>query len=243
MADIGPLANDLQELNNRIDRRGRRLLDGSTSSMVADVTKSVRTLSSAKIPLSSEDRLQLSSSRIALNRLPDVVDNAMDQEEKRVLRREMPSRKGAWRFTFDEDKLTDEQRVHAFAQIESSQAKYDLTVTCGRRGGELVIRTFQPLGSDPKPIPWYFHGPKPDKDIRLRIDSDSGFGARLKQRSYVNQGQVMAADSARFENLLHSSRVVFADIFPEDQAEVATAFPPQFSRLCELMASQRLASR
>jgi hypothetical protein len=61
----------------------------------------------------------------------------MDREEKRILRGEMPSQ-----FSFDKDKMTDEERVQAFAQIEGSQAKYNLTVTCGRRGGELVIATF-----------------------------------------------------------------------------------------------------
>jgi hypothetical protein len=159
-----------------------------------------------------------------------VVDNVMDREEKRILRGEMPSQ-----FSFDKDKMTDEERVQASAQIESSQARYDLTVTCGRRGRELVIATFQPLGTDSKGIPWNFHGPKPEKDIRLRIDSNAAFGARLEGRGYVNQGQVTPADSAQFENLLHSSRLVFADIFPEEQVEVATAFPAQFSRLCELM--------
>jgi hypothetical protein len=211
--------------------------------MMADIAKSASTLSSAKIPLSSEARLQLSNTQVALNRLPDVVDNVMDREEKRILRGEMPSRKGVWKFSFDVDKMTDEERVKAFAQIENSQARYDLTVTCGRRGGELVIATFQPLGTDPKEIPWDFHGPKPERDIRLRIDSNAAFGARLEGRGYVNQGQVMQADNAQFKNLLHSSRLVFADIFPEEQVEAATAYPAQFSRLCELMASRRLISR
>jgi hypothetical protein len=162
----------------------------------------------------------------------------MNREEKRILMAEMPSQKGAWRFAFDVDKMTDEERVRAFAQIESSQARYDLTVTCGRRGGELVIATFQPLSTDPKGIPWHFDGPKPDKNIRLRFDSNAAFGARLEGRSYVNQGQVIPADSTQFKNLWHSYRLVFADVFPEEQVEVATAFPAQFTRLCELMASR-----
>jgi hypothetical protein len=79
IVQVAQVVNDLQELNNRIDRRGRKLLDGPTSSMVADVAKSVSTLRSAKIPLSSEARLQLSNTQVTLDRLPDVVDNVMDQ--------------------------------------------------------------------------------------------------------------------------------------------------------------------
>jgi hypothetical protein len=239
IVEVAQLVNDLQELNIGIDRRGRRFLDGPTSSMVVDIGKSVSTLSSARIPLSSESRLQLSNTRVALNRIPDVVDNIMDREEKRILRREMPSQRGIWRFSFDEDKMTDEERVKAFARIESSQAKYDLTVTCGKRGGELVIATFEPVGTDPKRIPWNSYGPKSDRDIRLRIDSNPAFPARLEMRGYVNQGQVISADSAQLENLLHSSRLVFSDVFPEEQVDVATAYPAQFTRLCELVGTRK----
>ena len=51
----------------------------------------------------------------------------------------------------------------------------------------------------------------------------------------------MPIDSTQFENLLRSSRLVFADIFPEEQVEVATAFPAQFRRLCELIAPGRFS--
>jgi hypothetical protein len=47
----------------------------------------------------------------------------------------------------------------------------------------------------------------------------------------------MPADGTQFENLLHSSRLVFWDIFPEEVVEVATTYPAQFSRLCELLGS------
>jgi hypothetical protein len=239
IAQVAQLVNDLHELNKRIDRRGRRLLDGPTSSTVADIGKSVSMLSGAKIPLSSEARLQFSNTRVRLNRLSDVVDNVMDGEEKAILISEMPARRGAWRFSFDKDKITDEERARAFAGIESSQAKYDLTVTCGRRGPELVIATFEPLGTDPKRIPWSFYGSKPDRNIRLRTDSNAALGANLEMRGYINQGQVKPVDSARFGQLLHSSRLVFSDVFPEEQVEVATAYPAQFSRLCELLAPRQ----
>ena len=170
IAQVDQVVNDLQELNKRIDRRGRRLLDGPTSSTVADIGKSVSRLSAAKIPLSSEARLQLSDTRVTLNRLPKIVDNVMDGEEKSILGREMPTRRGAWRFSLDKDKITDEERVQAFASIGSSQAKYDLAVTCGRFGAELVITTFESVGTEPKRLPWRFYGPTLDKDIRLRID-------------------------------------------------------------------------
>lgn len=125
--------------------------------------------------------------------------------------------------------------IQAFAQIESSQAKYDLTVTCGRRGS---LPRFNPSEPIPKEIPWHFQGPKPDRDMRLRIDSDLAFVARFERRGHVNQGQVMP-DSAQFENLLHSSRLVFSDVFPEEVAEVTTIYPAQFSRLCELVGPRQ----
>ena len=65
IAQVAQLVNDLQELNRKIDRRGRRLLDGPTSSTVADIGKSVSRLSVAKIPLSSEARLQFSNTRLS----------------------------------------------------------------------------------------------------------------------------------------------------------------------------------
>jgi hypothetical protein len=42
-------------------------------------------------------------------------------------------------------------------------------------------------------------------------------------------------DVDHFNGLLHSSRIVLADIFQDDQVEVATNYPPSFSRLCELI--------
>ena len=150
----------------------------------------------------------------------------------------MPSQRGAWKFSFDEDKITDEEQVQALATLEGSQAKYTLTVTCGKRGGELVVAPFDPRGTDPKRIPWDSYDPRLDKNIRLRINSSPAFGAVLEMRGYVNQGQVTPAN-AQFNSLLHSSRLVFSDVFPEEQVEVATAYPTQFSRLCELVASHR----
>jgi hypothetical protein len=152
----------------------------------------------------------------------------------------MPSRSGVWKFSVDRDKITDEERVQAFARVESSQATYNLTVTCGKRGAELVIVTFEPPGTDAKRIPWSFYGPQPDRRIRLRIDSNPALGASLEMRGYVNQGQVRPGDiSAQFRNLVHSSRLVLADVFPDEQVEVTTAYPTQFSRLCELAATRQ----
>ncbi|HMF69670.1 MAG TPA: hypothetical protein VK602_18915 [Phyllobacterium sp.] len=149
----------------------------------------------------------------------------------------MASQSGVWRFSFDVGKITDEERVRAFAHVESSQANYELTVTCGKRGGELVIATFEPAGKDAKRIPWNFDVPALNRRIRLRFDSNPAFGASLEMRSYINQGQVNAADiSAQLKNLVRSSRLVVADVFPDEQIEVATAYPVQFSRLCELLA-------
>ena len=207
------------------------------SSTIADVGRSVRTLSAAKIPLSSEVRVQLADTRTTLSGIQDAVDDVMDQQEKRILVREMPSRNGPWRFSFDKDKITDEERVQASTQVENSQAKYDLAVTCGRHGGEFVITTFEPVGTDAKRIPWGLYSS--DRRIQLRIDLNPAFGASLEMRGYVNQGQVRPADiRAQFKNLVHSSRLVFADVFPDEQVEVATAYPPQFGRLCELISSR-----
>jgi hypothetical protein len=237
MVQVAQLISDLKALNSKIDRRGRQLLDGPTSSAVVDISKSVNALSVAKIPLSPEVHSQFAGARTALSRLDASIDDVMDAEEKRILARQMPSRNGIWRFSFDVDKITDDERVRAFAHVESSQANYQLTVTCGKRGGELVIATFEPVGQESKRIPWAFDLPALNKRIRLRIDSYPAFAASLEMRGYVNQGQVSAADiRAQLRNLVYSSRLVFADVFPDEQVEVATAYPVQFSRLCELLA-------
>ena len=53
---------------------------------------------------------------------------------------------------------------------------------------------------------------------------------------YGNHGQVRLSDmGSAFNGLLHSSRIVFGDVFQDDQVEVATNYPPSFSRLCELI--------
>jgi hypothetical protein len=54
------------------------------------------------------------------------------------------------------------------------------------------------------------------------------------------KGQVRPTDiNAKFQNLVHSSQLVLADVFADEQVAVATAFPAQFSRLCELAASHQ----
>ena len=239
IAQVAQLVNDLKELNNRIDRRGRQLLDGQTSSMVADIGKSASTFELCENPAVIGGPASTLNTRVALNRVPDVVDNVMDREEKSILRREMPSRRGAWRFSFDEDKITDEERVQAFARIEGSQAKYDLTVTCVKRGAELVITTFEPLGTGPKPIPWSFYGPERNRGIQLRIDFKPGIRREFANARLRESRAIIPADSAKFKSLQHSSRLVFSDVFPEEQVGVATAYPAQFSRLCEPVTSSR----
>jgi hypothetical protein len=236
IAQASHLVKDLKTLNSKIDRRGRQLLDVPTSSALENLGRSARALTAAKIPLSPDDRLQLTDSLATLSQMEGRIDGVMDREEKRILTREMPSQSGGWKFLFETDKITDEERVRAGALVEGSQARYELTLVCQRTGGELRITTFVPSGTDAKRIQWILDGPAPDRRIRLRIDSNPAFGASLEMRGYVNQGQVRLADiSVQFENLVHSSRLVFADIFPEEEVEVATAFPSQFSRLCELL--------
>ena len=107
IVQVAQLVNDLRELNNRIDRRGRRLLDGPTSSTVADIGKSVSMLSAAKIPLSSEARLQLSNTRLTLT-ASKISRRRYGRRRKAHSWREMPSRRGVWRFSVDRDKITDD---------------------------------------------------------------------------------------------------------------------------------------
>ena len=142
----------------------------------------------------------------------------MDREEKQILVRTLPSRNGVWQFLFYTDKLTDEERVEALARVEGAQAKYQLTILCGIRGPELLISTFETNGTEGKKIPWNIDATDDlgaYQRIRLRIDTRPAFAARLKMRGYGNQGQLEI--KAEFENLAHSSRLVFADVFAEDQ--------------------------
>jgi hypothetical protein len=52
-------------------------------------------------------------------------------------------------------------------------------------------------------------------------------------RGYGNQGEVVLGPE--FRNLIASSRFVFSDIFPDEQVEIPTTYPMQFTRLCELL--------
>ena len=91
--------------------------------------------------------------------------------------------------------------------------------------------TFDKVRDDGKGIPWDIVGPAADgnKFMRIRIDSDPAIRTILVQQGYINQGQVIPPD----EMLL-----IFADVFPDDQIEIAANFPLQFRRLCELLANQ-----
>lgn len=67
------------------------------------------------------------------------------------------------------------------------------------------------------------------------------FAAVLEKRGYINQGGVTLAPGdlgAELKNLVHSSRLVLANVFPDEQVEVKTAYPAQFGRLCELLIGQ-----
>ncbi len=95
---VTKLANDLKQLNSKINRRGQHLIDGPTSSRIAEIAKSVSTLTAAKLPLPSETHPQLEKTGAGLRNLEDQIDDIMDREEIGLLRREMPSRSGVWRF-------------------------------------------------------------------------------------------------------------------------------------------------
>ena len=240
MRQVSVVISDLKKLNISIDERGRELLDASASSELAKLINITRTLSAAKIPLSPEGHRQLMEARTVLANLEHSVYAVMDREEKRIRIRELPTRSGAWAFRFDTDKMTDQERVQAVGHVEGSQAKYELSIVCRRSGPEFLITTFEHAGTAPKRIPWDINSAVPSKRVRLRIDSNRAFAAQFLMHGYGNHGEVRPADmSAEFKGLLDSSRLVFADIFEDEQVEVATNYPPSFRRLCELIGQGR----
>ena len=170
MGQVTEVTAALNKLNNKIDERGRRWLDASTSFELTKLKSQTKTLSAAKFPLSPEDHHQLAEAQTLLAQLGSSIDSRMDREEKRVLTRELPSRSGSWAFRFDTDKMTDEDRVQAVGYGEGSHAKYELNIVCRRASSEFLIRTFERAGTDPKRIPWNFDIPAPNKRIRLRIE-------------------------------------------------------------------------
>jgi hypothetical protein len=157
----------------------------------------------------------------------------MDKEDKPVLIRNLPARNGVWKFKFDTDKLTDEERVQAVADVEGTQAKYQLTIACRDHSSELLISTSETEKPEPKTIPWNVEDLGGFEQIRLRIDASPAFAARLNMRGNWSQGQVDIG--VRLWDLVHSSRFVISDIFTDDQVEIATDFPTQFTRLCQLL--------
>jgi hypothetical protein len=123
-------------------------------------------LNAAKIPLSPEDRRRLADTRANLAQLESTIDANMDREEKRILVRQLPSRSGVWNFSFDTDKLTDEERLRPVAHVETSQTKYELTITCRRHSSELLIATFDSTWAEGQRIPWSFDAPVPIRRIQ-----------------------------------------------------------------------------
>lgn len=76
--EVDRLAADLTALKTRIDTRGRKLLDTTTSSTLDEIDKSVASLAGAKIPLAPEAREKLPQVRSRLERLAGIVDAVMD---------------------------------------------------------------------------------------------------------------------------------------------------------------------
>lgn len=66
----------------------------------------------------------------------------------------------------------------------------------------------------------------------MRIDQDRAFTSVLIMHGYGNQGQII---SPEVQNIVR--RLVFADVFPDEQVEVVTDYPPKFRRLCELLVA------
>ena len=195
-AKISELSGGLRALTGKVDERGRHLLDAVTSAQLVNLNNSVKALNAAKIPLASESRRQLANSSTSLRQLESTVDGVMDGEEKRLLVRNLPARSGAWQFKFDTDKLTDEERVQALADAEGTQAKYELMIVCRSRAPELLISAFETVGTEGKKIPWNIddvgppYEPSAYKRIRLRIDTNPAFTARLNMHGYGNEGRM-----------------------------------------------------
>jgi hypothetical protein len=229
---ISGLSSALRSFTSMIDGRGRHLLDRPTSVQLTNLTNSVKALNAAKIPLPPESSKQVADTDTKLQQLERTVDGVMDREEKQLLVRTLPARSGAWQFKFEIDKIADEESAKALADVQGAQARYQLAIVCGSRGPVLLISTFEIGGAAGKKIPWNVDdiGAPPYERIRLRIDSQRPFTALFNMRSYGNQGQVDI--TGEFDTLARSSRLVFGDIFADDQVEVATAFPAEFSRLC-----------
>ena len=123
--------------------------------------------------------------------------------------RNLPARSGAWQFKFDTDKLTDEERVQALAHAEGTQAKYELMIVCRSRAPELLISALETVGTEGKKIPWDIddvgppNEPSAYKRIRLRIDTNPAFTARLHMHGYRNEGRMDLKEE--FENSSHAA--------------------------------------
>jgi len=237
IAQLTELTEGLRRLDGRIDQRGRNLLDSSSLSQLVELNNSARTLTTIKVPITGDGRRQLTAAQALLGQLETSIDVVMDTEEKRILVRNLPQQSGRWIFQFDIDKITDEELVRAVGTFDGLQAKYQLFVECRTNRPKLLISTFESRGTESKRIPWKLNlGIEPYETIRLRIDSNRAFRTRLSMHGYGNHGQVDLG--AEFLNLTHSSRLVFADIFPDEQVEISTEYPTQFKRLCEILSGR-----
>ena len=141
---------------------------------------------------------------------------------------------GKWTMAYVVDKMTDEASVRAVSVAEGNQARYQSTFVCKPGGPELTIVTFDKDRDDGKAILWDSFVGVGNKSMRIRIDLDQAVRSVLVQHGYINEGQVIVPDHM-LAKIPRSTRVIFADIFPDDQAEMATNLPPQFRRFASYL--------
>jgi len=233
---IDRLVQQMAEIKRQIDQRGIQYLDEPNSHALLRFLKAVAQFGQSQLPLGLTEKQLLASEEEELDAFQNALPAAMDKQERKLLIAEFPMQAAGWSFEFSVAKLTDAHSVVAKFSGAGDQATYTLEFYCKPGSSTLEIDAFDKGSSTPRPI----FSEAPSKNIRLRTDDHALFSAVLKQAGYANRG-VISGPSELDQNFefLNSQRLVFGDIFANDEVEVKTKFPETFRRLC-IMISARL---
>jgi peptidoglycan hydrolase-like protein with peptidoglycan-binding domain len=235
--EIDEFADSVSRLIAKIDDRGRRYLDSNADEVVRSLHAAATTFAQKTLPLNDADHGELTDQVRMVASVDAKLPMIMDAGERKYLASQFPMSHANWDFQYKIDKLTDAVSVIASTVTAGDQARYQIEISCNASSRALSITTFEASGEKGKTIGWDngIMG-TPTKNVRIRADTDAAYAITMRGNGY-NNSAIASPFDPEFK-FINSSRLVFGDVFPSEQVEVATNFPTPFKRLCVLLASK-----
>ena len=217
------LGEDLKILNEKIDQRGRDLLDAKTSSQLAELDNLFKALSTMAVPFSEEGRNKLANARTTIQEILGKIDNVLERgaERKEIAHKGQEyANKGEslWRLLSKNNPMTDRTDVW----VKSVQ-KNDDGVIADVKGycetnKELGDVTFSALIVDDQgqpsielpQTPMLFGGSGTPASIRLN-DNQPQTVVLLPRSNFRNE--LLVASLARSPQLYTSQKIPLSDIW------------------------------